>query len=156
MVSDKIQVLNGKSFGWVGISGMKRWLNYDDNNKCYLAYVGRGNIAAELRGSPLYNPYIIGEDGDRSECIQKFRRMLWEDIKLGIPALDADKSSRRYWRRRTRMFDAFVRVAELVASGAEVKLVCWCSPKPCHGDVLVKAIAWFIESGYVKDNRDNQ
>lgn len=36
------------------------------------------------------------------------------------------------------------------------KLACWCHPKPCHGDVIVKAIEWAVEefesSPWLPDN----
>lgn len=56
------------------------------------------------------NPFIIGKDGDRAEVIEKYRQWV-------------------------------VTQSHLMNSLPELKgkiLGCWCSPKPCHGDVLVE------------------
>lgn len=64
------------------------------------------------RGSPFGNPFKIGRDGSREEVIQKYEE----------------------WIRNQ---------PDLMAMLAELKgktLGCFCKPKPCHGDVLVKLI----------------
>ncbi len=56
------------------------------------------------------NPFVIGRDGNRSEVIEKYRSWVQEQ-------------------------------PELMNSLHELKgkvLGCWCSPKPCHGDVLAE------------------
>lgn len=65
------------------------------------------------RPSKWGNPFQIGKDGTREEVIRKFR------MYLKLPAhkhLQADA------RKELRGKD----------------LVCWCAPKPCHGDVLME------------------
>lgn len=56
------------------------------------------------------NPFVIGRDGSRAEVIAKYRA--WVSAQ---PAL----------------MDA---LGELRGRN----LVCWCSPEPCHGDVLIE------------------
>lgn len=56
------------------------------------------------------NPFVIGKDGTREEVISKY-----EDYLRNSP--------------------------ELISRLGEVKgltLGCWCHPKPCHGDVILK------------------
>lgn len=56
------------------------------------------------------NPFVIGKDGDREEVIKKFEKYV-----LSSP--------------------------DLLSSLSEIRgkiLACWCSPKACHGDVLLK------------------
>lgn len=63
------------------------------------------------RPSKWGNPFVIGKDGDRDEVIQKYEAWL-----RGQPEL-------------------------LDAVGPELEgrvLACWCSPDPCHGEVLVR------------------
>lgn len=62
------------------------------------------------RGSPYGNPFVIGEDGDREEVIEKYDRYLDDhpEIVALIPRL----------RGKT--------------------LACFCAPKPCHGDILAR------------------
>ena len=62
------------------------------------------------RPSKWGNPFVIGKDGTRAEGIAKYEAWL-----------------------RTR--------PELIAALPELHgkvLGCWCSPLPCHGDVLVR------------------
>ena len=64
------------------------------------------------RGTIWGNPYIIGVDGDRNEVIEKYEK---------------------YIRSNT------ILMAELPKLENEV-LGCFCEPKKCHGDVIVKLL----------------
>lgn len=66
------------------------------------------------RGSLFGNKYRIGEDGNRDEVIQKFRA---------------------YFSKRLSQDSDF---REQVEKLRDKTLVCFCKPKPCHGDVIVK------------------
>lgn len=65
------------------------------------------------RQSPWGNPFRIGKDGTRAEVIEKYTD--WICAKEQRPLL-----------RRARQ--------ELAGK----VLGCWCSPEPCHGDVLLE------------------
>lgn len=56
------------------------------------------------------NPYVIGKDGDREAVIRKYREYV------------ASPSKQRRIKEKLR---------------GKI-LGCWCSPKPCHGDVLAE------------------
>jgi hypothetical protein len=62
------------------------------------------------RPSRWGNPFKVGRDGARGECIQLFERYLLETPQL---------------------LDALGELRGLV-------LGCWCAPRPCHGGVLVR------------------
>ena len=62
------------------------------------------------RPSKWGNPFVIGKDGTREQVIAKYAHWLQTQ-----PAL----------------------FAELVELKGQV-LGCWCSPQPCHGDVLLR------------------
>lgn len=67
------------------------------------------------RPSKWGNPFVIGKDGTRATVIAKYEKWI-----------------------RSR--------PELIADLHELRgkvLGCWCSPKPCHGDVLVKLVNEF-------------
>ena len=64
------------------------------------------------RPSKWGNPYIIGKDGTREEVIDKYEKWIREQPEL-LAALP-----------------------ELVGKN----LGCFCSPKACHGDVLLKLL----------------
>lgn len=80
----------------------------------YDTYIGRP--------SKWGNPFVIGEDGDRKEVVNKYR--VWV---LKQPQLLADLS-------------------ELCGK----RLGCWCAPKLCHGDVLAE-LALIREDGFNPD-----
>lgn len=68
----------------------------------YDVYIGRP--------SKWGNPYVVGEAGTRTECIEKYRKYI-----LGSPSLLRE-------------------VAELRGK----TLGCWCAPLTCHGDILME------------------
>jgi len=68
----------------------------------YDVYIGRP--------SKWGNPFLVGRDGDRRECIK-----LYEEWIMQHPELIADLPE-----LRGRI------------------LGCWCAPKECHGDVLLR------------------
>lgn len=63
------------------------------------------------RPSKWGNPYEIGKDGTREEVIDKYEKYI-----LNSPVL-----------------------ADIEELRGKV-LGCWCSPLPCHGDVLIKLL----------------
>lgn len=62
------------------------------------------------RPSRFGNPFVIGRDGTREEVIAKYRAwiMTQPDLLAALPELRGQD------------------------------LLCWCAPKPCHGDVLLE------------------
>ena len=62
------------------------------------------------RPSPWGNPFVIGRDGTRAEVIAKYETWLLQQSRL------------------------LARLPELRGKS----LVCWCSPAPCHCDVLLR------------------
>lgn len=83
------------------------------------AYVGRP--------SPLGNPYRVkrkaGEQ-ERAAAIESYRRWLWGKIQA----------------RDRRVLTALQQLTE------ESILGCWCFPKSCHADVVMRAWAWMMEN----------
>ena len=65
------------------------------------------------RPSKWANPFIIGKDGTREEVIKKYKDWLLETEWTTGLILD---------------------IGELRGKD----LVCWCSPLPCHGDILLE------------------
>lgn len=65
------------------------------------------------RGTPFGNPFVIGRDGDRDAVIEKHA----------------------YWLSRAEQ-TGLVRQVQTELRGKD--LVCWCSPLPCHADLLLK------------------
>lgn len=83
-------------------------------------YVPEGAVNI-MRGSPYGNPFVVGMNGTREECVEKFRRWLWKQIREN---------------------EAYATQIEAL-HGKD--LCCCCAPLPCHGDVLEKAAVWLVE-----------
>jgi hypothetical protein len=66
------------------------------------------------RPSPWGNPFVIGPDGNRVEVIKKYRAWITSDDRVAV----ALRHNLHLLRGR--------------------RLVCWCAPAPCHGDVLAE------------------
>ena len=64
------------------------------------------------RPSKWGNPFAIGKDGTREEVVQKYEAWIRQQPHL-LSALSELKGK---------------------------TLACWCAPKACHGDVLVKLV----------------
>ena len=80
------------------------------------------------RPSALGNPYKVGVDGPRAEVIDKYRDWL-----------------RVQWQEDRNIKALLIALAILHQSEKEVHLICWYSPKPCHGDVIIDAAAKIAE-----------
>lgn len=85
------------------------------------------------RPSPLGNPFAMKNESDRPVVIARFRKWLWSEIN-NINS-----------KARAELFE----LASRVKAGEKIRLVCWCSPKECHADIIVRAVKWLIESGQV-------
>jgi len=70
----------------------------------YNIYIGHGTIWG--------NPYIIGQDGNRKEVIDKYRQ---------------------YALGNKEIMDSLPFLKNKV-------LGCWCKPKICHGDILIELV----------------
>jgi hypothetical protein len=66
------------------------------------------------RGSPLGNPYVIGEHGTREEVIEKYRHYLAKKLINRDPAIEN----------------------AIRALTPDSQLLCFCVPAPCHGEVI--------------------
>lgn len=78
------------------------------------------------RPSILGNPFRMRHEEERAEVIEKYKRWLWEKIRTE----NAD------------VMRALMEIIALERENGHVELLCWCSPKPCHGDIIVKACEW--------------
>lgn len=87
------------------------------------AYIGRQMPG--MSGSKFANPFKITEEEPREVVIRKYKTWLWDQIKSGKVTLED--------------------LLELEGKD----LVCYCKQSDkevaCHGDVLIKAVAWARE-----------
>jgi hypothetical protein len=85
-------------------------------------YVGRGGRGR--KGSPLGNPFKIGRDGSRAEVIAKYRA--WLDARLAYTLGEQNVE--------------LDRLITLVRERGALRVLCFCKPDDCHGDVIAEKI----------------
>lgn len=85
----------------------------------YDVYIGR--TCNGLEGSKFANPYVADKGETSEKVIERYSEWLWSQIYTGR-----------------------ITVEELAALDGQ-RLGCWCKPKPCHGDILAKAVAWAVK-----------
>ena len=83
-----------------------------DNAEIVEVYIGRPSV--------LGNPY----KGERSQVIAQYRTWLWNEIN-----------------KKSQVLTELLRLKE-IAEVADIALICWCAPKPCHGDIIKNCIEW--------------
>ena len=102
-----------------------------------LKVVNKYKISSELgwqdiyigRPSTLGNPYALKNESDRLIVIEQYRRWLWQQIQI-----------------KSKVYQELLTIATRIKSGTKIRLICFCSPKPCHGDIVVKSINWLTEN----------
>lgn len=78
------------------------------------------------RTTPWGNPFIVGQHGDRAQCVKLFTLLLGGYLAISMPNQAAQ--------------EAYVRHARAHRSKLRGKnLACWCPlDKRCHADVLLE------------------
>lgn len=78
-------------------------------------YIGRSNRSYGLEESIFHNPFVLKSESEREDILNRYREYLFsnEELIKELPTLIGKN------------------------------LFCWCSPKTCHGEVLVEALEKF-------------
>lgn len=87
-------------------------------------YIGRPSV--------LGNQFIIVRDGSRAEVIELYRAWL-----------------RRQWKEHKPARRELIKLARDLKVYGKLRLVCWCKPLPCHGDVIAEAVRGIVSTGLV-------
>lgn len=80
------------------------------------------------RPSKWGNPFIVGKDGTRADCVDVYTKVLAIGPCLTLsPSIDTQQECRKH-------------VAENLQTLRGRNLACWCAldGKPCHADVLLE------------------
>jgi hypothetical protein len=92
-----------------------------ESGEPYDVYVGRGKRGTSLKKSKWHNPFVVGKDGDRDECVDKFERHLEGPVE----------------NYQGKVFDGrhlIEQLPELIGK----TLCCHCAPaERCHAGVLL-------------------
>lgn len=91
-------------------------------HEAYDVYIGRPRSGQPWK---FGNPFVVGRDGQRGECCEKFRTwILTGDSQNCVDATQI----RRDW------------IVKNLESLRGKTLGCWCKPNNCHGDVYVELL----------------
>ena len=94
-------------------------------------YIGRS--MRDKHGSPLANPFKTNEHTVEAheEVVAKYRAWLWAQIEAREPKVMAE-----------------LRRLKFKAQQGKLELACWCTPLPCHGDVILKCVEWAMRENF--------
>lgn len=111
------------------INKKKSFYYVKDNDQLFV-YCGRYIPSKFEINSPLLNPHKIKDKENQEEislAINSFKKDLWEDIK----AFDSNNNI---------LSDRLEFIFNLSNEKRDIHLFCWCSPNPCHCDVIKSLI----------------
>ena len=96
---------------------MAKVLNYARVRRIPEGAVYIGRAMKGIPENPLFkNPFKMNSESERDLVCEKYKQHLWRQIQSGVVTKE--------------------HLMEL--DGKD--LVCWCAPKACHGDTILKAI----------------
>lgn len=81
------------------------------------------------RASKWGNPFAMKgkSDAERARVIQEYRKYLWNEIQTNS---GAERLLVPLIERKNQQ-------------DTPLRLACWCKPKDCHCDVLIRACEWY-------------
>ncbi len=87
-----------------------------------------GNRYRGDRGIPIGRPSVFGnpfsvQEHGRDKCIELYRQWIWSQVESGGP-----------------VGDKLLALVDRARSGENIRLLCTCAPKACHGDVIKEAV----------------
>jgi len=99
------------------------------------------------RHSALGNPFAMRTEADRHQVIEGFRRYLWRILQGEEPLAAARAVSEAMGlaiastaRLPTRA--KFLESLATLEAAHDPVLLCWCSPRACHCDVIARYLDW--------------
>lgn len=91
-------------------------------------YIGRANKSYDLKDTPLANPFNIGKKFSRETSLYNYKHWLINSYK----------------NKKGPGYKELIRLLDLYKSDPNIKLVCWCKPEACHGDIIKQVLDWMI------------
>jgi DNA polymerase elongation subunit (family B)/uncharacterized phage-like protein YoqJ len=98
-----------------------------ENKKSLSGLLGYSDVYIG-RPSLLGNPFPIGNESERLEVIRKFEE---------------------YAISNQSVLDEITKLGERLKTGEKLRLICFCSPKPCHGNIIIKLVRKYLGENVV-------
>lgn len=96
-------------------------------------YVYVGRAMKGIPASPLGNPFRPNPEGNAIELFRKWLRDAYRADLAGRATLAQSEAAAELRR-----------LAELFREEGRLTLACWCSPEPCHADVIAEAVIGLV------------
>jgi len=96
-------------------------------------YIGRPmkNSVLYGHGSDLANPYRLEKGQEKGSTLELYSNWLHE----------------RYKEKTSSQYNELLQILSYSLELSGIALVCWCTPLPCHGHVIVRAIHYMYKQG---------
>lgn len=100
------------------------------------------------RSSPLGNPFDLRGEDERLDVIEGYRRYLWYLIRDGKrPVIAAHEVANELMLQPSPLWEqkkwtCYQVLSALRSIDSDANLACWCYPKACHAEVIIKASAY--------------
>ena len=88
-----------------------------------------------MRPNPLGNPFFMDGEEQREISVRKFYHYL-----------------RKEYAKKDKVYNELMSILETIKAGKDVYLICICSPRLCHGDIIKNAISGIIQNEAKKIN----
>lgn len=98
-------------------------------------YIGRFNPAIGNE-SPLHNPFRLQKHEAKGSTLERYERYLDEKIASNDSVIMAELD---------RLLD--------IARRGDLYLGCWCSPQPCHGDIIRAKLNHLLEASTMAEKK---
>lgn len=85
--------------------------------------------------NPLCNPFLMEDESQREIAVTKFYHYL-----------------RKEYAKKDKVYNELMSILETIKAGKDVYLICLCSPRLCHGDIIKNAISGIIQNEAKKIN----
>lgn len=100
------------------------------------------------RRSILGNPFRMTHESLRDLVCQAYRKWLWQCLSQGKSEPNAIAIESNLTLANTYKYPSASEVKEelmrigAIAQTSNVRLICWCHPKQCHADVILKCLTY--------------
>lgn len=131
---------------------MLKTVNVQDTEE--FIYLGRGR--KNKMSSSLANPFLLMNENQRPSVIQAYRQWLWQvikdkDTRAKLIAQSHNLKVAPRWTQPSykQVMSELHKLCDLSKDDDVYNLGCWCSPKECHVDVVIRAVNYLKEKFYV-------
>ena len=87
-----------------------------------------------MRPSDLGNPFKMDDEGQREIVVRQFYHYL-----------------RKEYQKKGKVYEKLMYLSKKVMEGEDLYLICCCSPKLCHGDIIKNALIGIINNEIKKN-----